>query len=53
LRAACQGRLRSRDGAYWGAPGFEVTDDHPAACINWDDAQAYVDWLNSEDPDGG
>jgi len=47
------GRLRSRDGAYWGAPGFDVTDDHPAACINWDDAQAYVNWLNSEDPKGG
>lgn len=58
IRRSCfiwtdSGRLRSRDGAYWGAPGFEVTDDHPAACINWDDAQAYVDWLNTEDPQGG
>jgi formylglycine-generating enzyme required for sulfatase activity len=58
IRRSCfvwtqEGRLRSRDGAYWGAPGFDVTDDHPAACINWDDAQAYVAWLNSEDPNGG
>ena len=58
IRRSCfiwtpSGRLRSRDGAYWGAPGFDVTDDHPAACINWDDAQAYVDWLNTEDPNGG
>ncbi|MFA8384282.1 MAG: formylglycine-generating enzyme family protein [Pelagibaca sp.] len=48
-----EGRLRSRDGAYWGAPGFDVTDDHPAACISWDDAVDYVDWLNAEDPRGG
>lgn len=48
-----EGRLRSRDGAYWGAPGFDVTDDHPAACVSWDDAMAYVDWLNAEDPRGG
>lgn len=48
-----QGRLRSRDGAYWGAPGYDVTEDHPAACVSWDDAVAYVDWLNAEDPRGG
>ena len=48
-----EGRLRSRDGAYWGAPGFDVTEDHPAACINWNDAVAYVDWLNTQDPRGG
>lgn len=47
------GRLRSRDGAYWGAPGFDVTDTHPAACLSWDDAQDYIDWLNAEDPRGG
>ena len=47
------GRLRSRDGAYWGAPGFDVTDAHPAACVNWDDAQAYVNWLNTQDARGG
>ncbi|MCR9155868.1 MAG: formylglycine-generating enzyme family protein [Rhodobacteraceae bacterium] len=48
-----EGRLRSRDGAYWGAPGFDVTDDHPAACVSWDDALAYIDWLNDADPRGG
>ena len=26
-------------------PGFEVTASHPAGCISWHDAQAYVTWL--------
>ena len=26
-------------------PGFEVTGSHPAGCISWYDAQAYVAWL--------
>lgn len=27
------------------APGFEQTTRHPAACLNWHDAKAYVAWL--------
>jgi len=30
----------------WRSPGFEQTDRHPAVCVNWYDANAYVDWLN-------
>jgi formylglycine-generating enzyme required for sulfatase activity len=30
----------------WRSPGFEQTDDHPVACVSWDDAKAYVDWLS-------
>jgi formylglycine-generating enzyme required for sulfatase activity len=26
-------------------PGFEVTGAHPAGCISWYDAQAYLAWL--------
>ena len=48
-----EGRLRKRDGAYWGAPGFEISDASPAACISWEDAQNYLEWLNSEDAQGG
>jgi formylglycine-generating enzyme required for sulfatase activity len=27
-------------------PGFKQTADHPAACVSWNDAIAYVAWLN-------
>ena len=32
----------------WRSPGFEQTDSHPVACVSWDDAKAYVDWLSKE-----
>lgn len=31
--------------ASWRSPGFEQANDHPAVCVNWDDAKAYVSWL--------
>jgi formylglycine-generating enzyme required for sulfatase activity len=27
-------------------PGFPQTGSHPAVCLSWDDAKAYVDWLS-------
>lgn len=34
--------------ASWRDPGFVQDDDHPAVCVSWDDARAYVDWLNTQ-----
>lgn len=31
----------------WQHPGFPQDDDHPAVCVSWDDAQAYVRWLSA------
>jgi formylglycine-generating enzyme required for sulfatase activity len=29
-------------------PGFTQADDHPVACVSWEDTAAYVAWLNSK-----
>ena len=33
-------------------PGFPQTDKHPVTCISWNDAKAYVAWLNSRTRSG-
>jgi sulfatase modifying factor 1 len=32
----------------WRNPGYPQQGDHPVACINWNDAQAYVTWLSQK-----
>jgi formylglycine-generating enzyme required for sulfatase activity len=42
------GIWEQQQGATWQAPGFNQTGDHPVVCVSWEDAQAYVDWLNGK-----
>ncbi len=30
----------------WRNPGFDQTDRDPVACVNWQDAKAYTEWLS-------
>ncbi|MBI5430082.1 MAG: formylglycine-generating enzyme family protein [Nitrosomonadales bacterium] len=39
------GRFAERDGN-WRKPGFPQDDRHPVTCVNWNDAQAYAQWLS-------
>jgi sulfatase modifying factor 1 len=33
-------------------PGFAQSDNHPVACVSWDDAKAYIAWLNAQTSGG-
>ena len=32
----------------WQKPGFEQSDRDPVVCVSWQDAQAYIAWLNGK-----
>lgn len=34
-------------------PAFVQTGEHPVVCVSWDDARAYIGWLNTLSPDAG
>ena len=35
-------------GWHWRNPAFGQSGRHPVACVNWNDAQAYVEWLSRQ-----
>jgi len=35
--------------ASWASPGFTQTEDHPVACVSWDDANAFCEWLSRKE----
>jgi formylglycine-generating enzyme required for sulfatase activity len=39
------GKVEEREGRSWRNPGFAQNGSHPAVCLNWNDATAYVAWL--------
>ena len=42
------GRSGQREGRSWRNPGFAQTGSHPAVCLSWNDAKAFVGWLSKE-----
>jgi formylglycine-generating enzyme required for sulfatase activity len=39
-------KLEEKQGRSWRSPGFAQTGAHPAVCLSWNDAKAYVAWLS-------
>jgi len=39
---------RKRPELTWQNPGFRQTDRDPAVCVSWQDANAYIAWLNGK-----
>ena len=40
-----RGKIEERTDRSWRNPGFKQDGSHPAVCLSWKDAKAYVDWL--------
>jgi formylglycine-generating enzyme required for sulfatase activity len=43
------GKVAKRDGLRPWAPGWPVTDEHPASLVTWNDAQAFCKWLGERE----
>jgi formylglycine-generating enzyme required for sulfatase activity len=43
-----EGRWVRNPAKIWRNPGFTQTDRDPVVCVSWNDAQAYISWLNAK-----
>ncbi len=44
-----QGKFAQKPEYTWQNTGFSQTDDHPAVNVSWNDAGAFIKWLNSRE----
>lgn len=42
------GQYEERSGRNWREPGYPQDDNHPVVCINWNDANAYAEWMSKK-----
>lgn len=42
------GQWSERPGYSWRKPNFAQTGAHPAPCLSWDDAKAYLAWISKK-----
>jgi formylglycine-generating enzyme required for sulfatase activity len=47
-RVWADGTSTTSDSHSFTDPGYEQEETHPAVCVSWNDAKAYVDWLSRE-----
>lgn len=48
FNASTNWKWKEMSGYSWRKPGYKQTDDHPAAIISWNDANAFINWLSKK-----
>ena len=42
------GKFEPQPELSWRKPGYKQGDDYPVACVSWNDATAYIQWLSQQ-----